>query len=94
MKIRILTKHGKWDCSHTGKGKLIKRLTPELEALGCEVTDNLNMDVDIELMISRFHYEPKRCKKIVIRSGPVHVDLAKNHKWLNKRKKKALKELH
>ena len=91
MKIRIKLSHEKWDTSLTGKGKFILRLIPELKKLGCEITDDINEPVDVDFQISRWHYKPTKCKKTVLRIGPAHVDSAKNHKWLNSRKAKAIK---
>ena len=91
MKIRIKLKHDKWDCSKTGKGKFITSLIPELKTLGCEITDSLDDQVDIDFQIARWHYKPVNCKKTVLRIGPSHVDKRKNHKWLNARKYEAVK---
>lgn len=92
MKIRIKLQHGKWRTDHTGKGKFAISLIPELEKLGVEVTNSLEEFVDIDMQIGRFHYEPQNCNKTVLRIGPVHVDVKKNHRWLNDRKKQAYRK--
>ena len=89
MIIRIKLEDGKWTTSHTGKGRFMRVLTPELNKLGVTVTDSLEENVDIDLQIGRWHYKPVNCKKTILRIGPVHVDTRKNHKWLNDRKKRA-----
>ena len=47
---------------------------------------------DIDMHVSRFHYKSRRCKARVLRLGPVHVDTRKSYKWLNDKKRKALKK--
>jgi len=91
MKIRMRVEYGKWKTGHTGKGRFVQRLIPELEQLGCVITESLDEKVDIDFQIARHHYKPENCDKKILRIGPAHVDCMKNHKWLNARKKKALK---
>jgi len=91
MKIRIKLSHGSWETSQTGKGKFILRLVPELEKLGCKITDSLDEEVDLDFQISRRHYQPVKCKKTALRIGPAYLTKEKRGKWLNHRKKEGVK---
>jgi len=87
MKIRFIYKSG----PHTGKGKFAVRLATALRARGVVITDDLKEPVDIDLQFGKRAYEPKHCKKTVLRLGPAHVDKNQNYKKLNKPKWKSAK---
>ena len=91
MKVRFITRKGDWSNSNSGKGFFIARLLPALERIGVECVTTTDGDVDIDFHMSRFHYKSKRCKKKILRLGPVHADTRKNLKYLNHLKQQALK---
>jgi glycosyltransferase involved in cell wall biosynthesis len=68
----------------TGKGKFAQRLTPFLEALGCEVTQKKSEKVDIDLQFGRQRYKPRNAKKSIVRLGPAHVSTDQDYARLNK----------
>jgi glycosyltransferase involved in cell wall biosynthesis len=84
MKIRFTNKYGSWDASHTGKGKFAQRIIDEWTRNGVSVTQDVNEYVDIDLQIQRFVYEPRYCKKIVLRAGPVEYDTNIDYQTKNK----------
>lgn len=91
MKVRFTNKYGQWDTSHTGKGKFAQRLIAEWQRNGVEVTQDVNEPVDIDLQIQRFVYEPRYCKKVVVRVGPVEYDTNIDYEAKNKEMRRCQK---
>lgn len=92
MRVRIVTTKGDWSCSTTGKGYFVSILIPELKKLGVEVVTEADIPCDIDMGIGKWVYEPKYCKKKILRLGPPHFDKAQKYKKLNKRKINAVKQ--
>ena len=69
------------------------RLCAALPKYGIEPVYTTDAKCDIDFHVSRFHYESKNCTKRILRLGPVHVDTNKSWKWLNEKKKKALRHV-
>ena len=91
MKVRLITNKGDWSAAKTGKGKFISRLMPELEKLGVKCVNDMS-DVDIDMQLGKYVYEPKNCKKSVVRFGAAHIGSNEDYKRLNKRKTEAMKK--
>lgn len=87
MKIVIRQK----DNPQTGKGYFIQRLVPAMQSLGVEVTNDLRAKADIALHVGRVHFK-SRARRNIIRVGPACADTNKNHKAINKAKRKSVKQ--
>lgn len=91
MKIRIVPSKGSWSCAKTGKGRFVQRLIPALRRLGAVVVEDANEPCDVDLGMGKFVYEPKRCKRKVIRLGAAHIDSNSKYKKLNNIKWQSVK---
>lgn len=92
--VRFIRSKGEWGFSTSGKGRFVARLCSVLPKYGVEPVYTTDGRCDIDFHVSRFHYESKNCVKRVLRLGPVHVDTNKSWKWLNEKKKHALRHSH
>jgi glycosyltransferase involved in cell wall biosynthesis len=92
MRVCITTKHKNYDCTDTGKGFFLKRLSNALIKLGVDVVTDPNKDVDIDLQTGKYHYDPINATKSILRLGAVHLDKNQDWKALNKLKRRSMKK--
>lgn len=90
MVVCIANKHAGWTAVHTGKGKFVQRLIPELEKLGVRVTTNPADKCDVALHIGHIRYS-SRARVDILRIGAVRVSTHENYRRLNAQRRKSVK---
>jgi glycosyltransferase involved in cell wall biosynthesis len=93
MKVRFVSPDGPISKPTSGKGRFMGRLTTVFKDYDIEPVYDLTTPTDIDFHITKFHYGTNLCKKRVLRLGPAQIDTNKDIKYLNRKKKYAIKRV-
>ena len=93
MKVRFISPDGPIGNPTSGKGRFMQRMTTVFQEHGIEPVYDLTTPTDIDFHISKFHYGTNLCKKRILRMGPAQIDTNKDIRYLNRKKKYAIKRV-